>query len=192
MTRFWWVRHGPTHKKTMIGWTDAPADLSDTDQIRRLDDHLPKDAVVISSDLARCTTTAKAIIGTREHLTPRSGLREMHFGDWEGRTFDDISTSAPDHIRTFWETPGDIKAPNGESWNQVALRVTTEVNDLCREYKGRDIVIVAHYGVILTQIQLAGGMNAKAATSFHIDNLSVTRLEHLGDAWRIMGVNHKP
>ncbi|MEH6361384.1 MAG: histidine phosphatase family protein, partial [Amylibacter sp.] len=80
----------------------------------------------------------------------------------------------------------------GESWNQVSARVTTEVHDLCQTHKDRDIVIVAHYGVILTQIQLAGGMSAKAATSFHIDNLSVTRIEHLGDAWRILGVNHKP
>ena len=28
MTRFWLVRHGPTHAKTMVGWTDLPADLS--------------------------------------------------------------------------------------------------------------------------------------------------------------------
>ena len=92
----------------------------------------------------------------------------------------------------YWENPGDVTAPNGESWNEVCLRVGAEVNQLCRDYAGRDIVVVAHYGVILTQIQRAGGMSAKAAISFHIDNLSVTRLEHLGSAWRIMGVNHKP
>jgi len=192
MTRFWWVRHGPTHKKTMVGWTDAPADLSDTDTIQRLDAHLPKGALVVSSDLARCVTTAKAIVGTREYLDPCTSLREIHFGDWEDKSFDDISTSDPDHIRTFWDTPGDIAAPNGESWNQVCRRVATEVNGLCQKHNGRDIVIVAHYGVILTQIQLAGGMSAKAATSFHIDNLSVTRIDHLGEAWRILGVNHKP
>lgn len=192
MTRFWWVRHGPTHKKTMVGWTDAPADLSDTDQIQRLDAHLPKDALVVSSDLTRCMTTAEAIVGARERLNPRHGLREFHFGDWEDKGLDDISITHPDEIRTFWDTPGDAKAPNGESWNQVSARVTTEVYDLCQTHENRDIVIVAHYGVILTQIQLAGGMTAKAATSFHIDNLSVTRIDHLGDVWRILGVNHKP
>jgi len=192
MTRFWWVRHGPTHKKTMIGWTDAPADLSDTAQIARLDAHLPQDALVVSSDLSRCVTTAHAIVGAREHLPPRQGLREFHFGDWEDRAFDNIATTHPDEIRTFWDTPGTLKAPNGESWNEVSARVATEVNDLCQTHENRDIIIVAHYGVILTQIQMSGGMSAKAATSFHIDNLSVTRLDHLGDAWRISGVNHKP
>jgi broad specificity phosphatase PhoE len=192
MTRFWWVRHGPTHKKTMIGWTDAPADLSDTAQIERLNAHLPQDALVVSSDLSRCVTTAQAIVGSREHLPPRQGLREFHFGDWEDRGFDDITTTHPDEIRTFWDTPGTVKAPNGESWNDVSARVATEVSNLCHAHEKRDIIIVAHYGVILTQIQMAGGMSAKAATSFHIDNLSVTRIDHLGDAWRISGVNHKP
>ena len=28
MTRFWWVRHGPTHAKGMVGWSDLAADLS--------------------------------------------------------------------------------------------------------------------------------------------------------------------
>ena len=192
MTRFWWVRHGPTHVKTMIGWTDAPADLSNHDQINRLTAHLPKDAVIVSSDLLRGVQTADAITGQRNRLDHRHGLREIHFGDWEGLSFDEISTQDPDHIRNFWDNPGDIEAPNGESWNQLCLRVGTEINALCKEFEGRDIIVVAHYGVILSQIQRAGGMNAKAATSFHIDNLSVTQLEHLGDAWRIMGVNHKP
>ncbi len=36
MTRFWLVRHGPTHAKAMIGWTDLVADLSDVETLARL------------------------------------------------------------------------------------------------------------------------------------------------------------
>ncbi|MCX8953857.1 histidine phosphatase family protein, partial [Ruegeria sp. NA] len=39
MTRLHLVRHGPTHAKTMVGWSDLPADLSDTAALRRLHDH---------------------------------------------------------------------------------------------------------------------------------------------------------
>lgn len=39
--RLWWVRHGPTHAKTFIGWTDRPADLSDTAALARLAAFLP-------------------------------------------------------------------------------------------------------------------------------------------------------
>ena len=61
MTRFWLVRHGPTHAKSMVGWTDLAADLSDTAALARLNAHLPPDAPVISSDLSRAITTADAL-----------------------------------------------------------------------------------------------------------------------------------
>ena len=57
MTTLWLVRHGPTHAKAMIGWTDLPADLSDAGAIARLRAALP-DAPIVSSDLIRAVTTA--------------------------------------------------------------------------------------------------------------------------------------
>jgi alpha-ribazole phosphatase len=42
MTRLWLVRHGPTHARTMVGWTDLPADLSDVAALARLSAHLPR------------------------------------------------------------------------------------------------------------------------------------------------------
>ncbi|MFT7136552.1 MAG: alpha-ribazole phosphatase, partial [Akkermansiaceae bacterium] len=51
MTTWHWVRHGPTHEKTLVGWRDVPADLSDHAQIARLNAHLPRDAILVSSDL---------------------------------------------------------------------------------------------------------------------------------------------
>ena len=47
VTRFWWVRHGPTHEKAFVGWRDVPADLSDHAAIARLDAHLPQGAVLV-------------------------------------------------------------------------------------------------------------------------------------------------
>ncbi|HHL22744.1 MAG TPA: histidine phosphatase family protein, partial [Aliiroseovarius sp.] len=29
MISWWWLRHGPTHAKGLVGWSDVPADLSD-------------------------------------------------------------------------------------------------------------------------------------------------------------------
>ena len=46
----------------MIGWTDLPADLSDSAALRRLSAHLPKHAPVISSDLTRAITTAGLVL----------------------------------------------------------------------------------------------------------------------------------
>lgn len=192
MTRFWWVRHGPTHAKGFVGWADVPADLSDTAALARLDAHLPKNALVISSDLQRSITTASAICGQRERLDHSPGLREMHFGDWDQRVFSDIEAEDPDRAREFWTNPGDSTPPNGESWHDTANRVSGAVEKLIKQHPDRDIIVVAHFGVILTQIQRATSMSPKSTLSFTIDNLSVTQIDHLGDAWRISGINHKP
>lgn len=193
MTRFWWVRHGPTHADGAVGWRDIPADLSDKAALKRLADHLPDDATVISSDLQRASATADAIQGARLRLPHDEALREMNYGDWDGLPFDEIAKTDPIASRQFWEEPGAAAPPNGESWDALTARIAAAVDVLVADHRG-DIIVVAHFGVILSALQRAGRMDAKSVFSFKIDNLSVTRLDYLHDtkAWRVEGVNHRP
>ena len=190
MSRFFWVRHGPTHAKSMVGWSDIPADLSNTAQIKRLSDHLPQDALVISSDLCRATATADAITANRTRLAHDPDLREIHFGDWELQKFSDVEDQT--HIRQFWDSPGDIAPPNGESWNTVRARVSAAVARLIAAHPNRDIIAVAHFGAILTQVQRAANLSAYNTLSHHIDNLSVTQLTYRDSGWQTGVINHLP
>ncbi len=187
MTRFWLVRHGPTHAKAMIGWTDLPADLSDTAALSRLNAHLPPDAPVISSDLQRAIATADAL-GPRPRLPHDPDLREMHFGQWEARAFAEIEAGSPAHIRAFWETPGDIAPPGGESWNDLATRTHAALDRL--HGIAPDIIVVAHFGPILTALQRAAGLTATQVFAHRIDNLSVTCLTLAPP--RVFTINHLP
>ncbi len=189
MTRFWWVRHGPTHKKAAIGWSDPPADLSDTAALERLSAHLP-DAPVVSSDLSRAVATADAIQRNRQRLPHLPDIREMNYGAWEGLGFDTIAQRDPDISHAFWTTPGDIAPPEGESWNSLSTRVRRAIDTLSGQHD--DIIAVAHFGTILAALQYAGGFDPAHAFAFKIDNLSVTRLDRIDMRWRIHGVNHTP
>lgn len=191
MSRLFMVRHGPTHAKSMVGWSDVPADLSDLAALERLSGFLPQAAPVISSDLSRAVETANAIENGRARLPHDADLREMHFGDWELRRFDEVSAEAPQHIRSFWETPGDIAPPNGESWNGVCARVDGAVDRLLHSHGGQDLIIVAHFGAILTQVARAEGLSGSDAFGHKIDNLSVTVIETVGD-WGAPLINHLP
>ena len=191
MTRLWLVRHGPTHAKSMIGWTDLPADLSDTAQIARLHAHLPAGAVLQSSDLIRATATADALAQGRHRLPHDPALREIHFGAWEQRSFAEIDAEAPDHIRAFWETPGDVAAPDGESWNDLRARIGAAITALTQTHQG-DIIVVAHFGAILAAVQHATGISTAEALSHKIDNLSVTRLDLGPSGWMLRQINHLP
>lgn len=191
MTTVYWVRHGPTHQTAFTGWRDVPADLSDTAALGRLSDYLPADAVVISSDLIRAVATADAIAGDRVRLPHDADLREFDFGAWDGLHFSEVATRDPELCRRFWEEPGDIAAPQGESWNAVAARVGAAI-DRARNIAGpRPIIAVAHFGAILTHLSAAGGLSPKLALSYKIDTLSITELTHAGD-WRIGRINHIP
>ena len=187
MTRFWLVRHGPTHAKAMIGWTDLPADLSDTAALARLSAHLPADAPVISSDLSRAVATADAL-GPRHRLPHDPALREIHFGAWEQRGFAEVEAESPDLIRAFWETPGTVCPPGGESWNDLTARTWAALDRL--QGVAPDLIVVAHFGPILAALQRARGLRAVEVFSYRIDNLSVTTLAlHPPE---VGAINHRP
>lgn len=190
MTRVFWVRHGPTHAKSMVGWSDIPADLSDTARVMRLSAHLPKKAVVISSDLIRASGTADAITGNRLRLPHDRDLREIHFGQWELQAFDTITDQ--DHLRAFWDNPGDICPPGGESWHELTHRVSAAIHRVMASHPDMDIIAVAHFGAILTQVQKALRVTAYEAFGHRIDNLSVTELRHGSEGWAAHSINHIP
>ena len=192
MITFHWVRHGPTHEKAFVGWRDVPADLSDRARIDRLHRHLPAGAALVASDLSRASATADVLGRGRARLPDDPRLREFHFGDWDGRHFSDITETDPYLSRAYWEAPGDIAPPGGESWNAAAARVRMAVDALIAAPPARDIVIVAHFGVILTQVQRAMGVDAAAVLAHRIDPLSVTDLAFDGRGWRVGRINHSP
>lgn len=192
MTTWHWVRHGPTHERAFVGWRDVPADLSDTGAVARLDAHLPKRALLVSSDLIRSVATADVLGAGRTRLPHHAGLREFHFGEWDGRHHAEVAESHPELSRAYWERPGDVAPPGGESWNEAAARVARVVEAMTEAHPGAHIVAVAHFGVILTQVQRALGVEPHEVLAHKIDTLSVTTITHGSQGWQLRGINHQP
>ena len=191
MTRFWWVRHGPTHETAFSGWRDVPADLTDTARLQRLDAALPR-APVIASDLIRASATAATLTQDRPRLADCPALRELHFGDWDGKHWSEVAETHPDLSRLYWESTGDHAPPNGESWNEASARISREVDRLLATHRGGDLILVAHFGAILTQLARAQGYDVARAFQHKIDTLSLTRLTHDGTGWTAEVINHTP
>ena len=182
--RLWLVRHGPTHAKTLIGHTDRPADLSDRAALASLEAALPP-ALIVSSDLTRTIATADALQGDRPRLSHDPRLREFHYGAWEDRPF--AAFDGP-LSRAFFETPGDVRPPGGESWNDVAARVDAALSDHADR---SDLIAVCHFGVILILYARAAGLAPKAALAQTVAPLSLTRLDW-GARPRAVFVDRRP
>jgi alpha-ribazole phosphatase len=187
-TRIWWVRHAPTHARTLAGQRDIAADLSDSAALARLSAFLPAAAPVTSSDLLRARATADAIAFTHPRVPPDPGFREFDHGAWEGLHWTEIAARWPALSRQFWESPGDAAPPGGESWNAGAARVSRTID----RHLGTlpDLIVVAHMGPILTQLARATGQSPADTLAQVIPPLSVTCLSHDGTAWSAALVAH--
>ncbi len=188
MRRIWWVRHGPTHRREMVGWSDLPADLSDTAALARLSAFLP-DAPVISSDLSRAVATADAIQGHRPRLPHARGLREINFGAWELKSADEIEASDPALARAYWDDPIRHRPPGGESLAELLDRVEAALAPLGDH---PELIAVAHFGVILSQLHRALGGPVRETLAQRIDNLSVTELSLGPSGWQAGEINRRP
>jgi len=176
MSRLFLVRHGPTHVKAMVGWTDVKADLTDAAALARLRASLPQKALMVSSDLRRAIDTADALQLRQTRLPHAMGLREMHFGEWEMKTFNDVNATDPDGIFAFYDTPGDVAPPKGESWNMFSARVDTAIDTLPEKMKS---VMSMYYRDNMKMCEIGARLNITESRVSQIHTNAVSRLRRM-------------
>ena len=136
--RLFLVRHGATDWSDagrFNGTTDVPLNERGRDQAERLAHSLLAPSLW-SSDLSRARATAEAL--GEPTVDPR--LRELDFGELEGKTWMECSAAVRRALLTF----EDFVAPGGESVAELATRAESFVAEL----PPGDHVIVTHGGVI--------------------------------------------
>lgn len=170
------------------GRHDGAPDLSDGAAIAALAAALPEGAHWVTSPLRRAVETATALAVAAARPRPaaerEADLMEQDFGDWEGRPYDRIDPA-------FWDAPATNRPPGGESFADVVDRVSALVLRLSAVAE-RDIVAVAHAGVIRAALAQALRCPPAGALRFAIDPLSTTRLDIFSGAtpaWRVVFTN---
>lgn len=143
----WLVRHGETMAsaaKRIAGWLDTPLTPRGREEARALRPVLDGRRFdgVWSSDLSRAVETARLAWG---EAVPDRRLREVSFGDLEGRPFAETGVPADRQVLAF----RGFAAPGGEHLDQARERVSGFLEALP---DGRHLLFV-HGGVIrlLTQ-----------------------------------------
>jgi len=198
VTRWWWVRHAPViaNKGRIYGQEDLPCDCSDLPAFKFLARTLPENALLVTSNLQRTHQTADGIAGGGLQMSPaiiEPDFREQSFGNWQGLTYEEFGNLRDGLVHRYWLTPAFERAPNGESFSDLVGRTVPSITKLTAEHAGRNIISVAHGGTIRAAIAFAVGVDVESALAFSIDNLSITRLDHIasdsGNSWRIGFLN---
>lgn len=148
------VRHGVTawnKERKYLGWTDPCLMESEKYQLHSLRNAFKEIQFdrCYSSDLKRCLETLSYIYQT-EKLVMDERLRELHFGEWEGKTYEMLKED--NHYKQWlinWET---IVPPKGESAKKFQERIHSFLFDLLENHghlkKHQKLLIVTHGGVI--------------------------------------------
>ena len=199
-TRWWWIRHAPVTENSgkIYGQVDLPADFNGTEAtVRALANILPIASIAIVSDLIRSVATAEALkkagaAWSEEHQEP--DFREQNFGDWQGLSHEELSAFRKGLPYKGWLAPAFDRPPNGESYSDVVGRVVPAIIRHTSLSAGNDIIAVAHAGSIRAAISYALGLDPETSLSFSLENLSLTRLDHIETdddvgIWRIICIN---
>ena len=111
--------------------------------------------IIFSSDLARAYNTAVllgeqlGIDSDRIYLT--KFLREVYYGDYAGRKFDDFDPSYHRDMDKFF--------PNGESRNFMKMRVLYYINQFILKQPATSIILIVHGGPLRAILSQYAGMD---------------------------------
>ena len=138
--RLFLVRHGQTDWSASgqhTGWTDLPLNDTGRRQAALLAARLApmRFAAVFTSPLVRALDTCRAA-GLAEEAIVDPDLREWDYGEYEGRTTDEIRETQPGW--SIWADP----VPGGETIDDVAARVDRVIERTLR-VEG-DVAIFGH------------------------------------------------
>ena len=153
-------------------------------QVRELAQALADEGLhaVYSSDLQRAHATAQAVadrvgLGVRVHR----GLRERHFGAFEGLSFDEIQQRHPeDALRWRRREPG-FAPGGGEALADFHQRCVAACAELARRHPGGSVLLVAHGGVLDCLYRAATRAALDAPRTWQLGNAAVNRLLHSDD-----------
>ncbi len=93
-------------------------------------------------------TVAPLCKATGQEPQYRDGLRELDFGDWEGKTFEEARLEfGQDYLN--WLADAGWNAPNaGERGIDVAQRALSVLHEIQSEHEQGDVLVVSHKATI--------------------------------------------
>jgi len=172
------------------GHRDIGLDAQGHRQAQRLAGRLAAAGLVAihTSDLARARDTA-APVAARLGIPAVSdaGLRERCYGDFEGRTYDQIEADFPDAY-TRWQArdPDFVLPGGGESLRVFAARCTVAFERIARRYAGARVAAVAHGGVLDIAYRVATGLALDVPRRHELLNASINRIRFEDGRWSLI------
>lgn len=191
MIRLYLVRHGETednNNKYLCGWSDVSINNKGRLQAKGLAEAIKglDIDIIYTSTLKRTMETAEYIMMDRNcSLQPLDFLRELNFGDFEGHTMMELKEKYPEDFKKIQEDSVNYCFPKGESMYQMHQRVAEGIDEILAKSEGKNIMLVAHSGVIRSILAHLLTGDIKRHWNFKIHHCTLNAIERV-DGFNIL------
>lgn len=193
------VRHGITSwnkEKRYLGHSDEPLLGSELHKLDPLRDALGRITFdyCYSSDLKRCTETFRYLVKNKcDCFDPR--LREIHFGDWEGLTYEQLKEDG--HYQKWLNDWECVAPPNGETFGQFNERIASFLAEILLLTRPSNKVLICTHGGVIRSILMNFAVT-KALWELPVEHAKGYRLslqqqkgEWLCNSWSVVPIQEK-
>lgn len=184
------IRHGETQmnrKKILQGNSDSPLTESGMDGAKKIAEQLKAEGfdLVISSHLGRAIKTAEIIMQGRDiPIVQEPLVSEMCFGDWQGKTQEEIcidEISKQNYINYFKYPEKYVPVQGAETFKQLLDRAESflrKMMNYSREHPEDKVLLVTHGAYIKALLSVVSDLDIKDFWKEpFITNLSLTILD---------------
>jgi len=140
---------------------------------------------IISSPLTRCARLATGLnhaLSVQAPITTFDAFKEINFGEWEGKTWQNIGEKA---LTDWGDNLLDYRFPKGESTREFDHRVIQGWQHVMTQLQAsktpQTCVVIAHAGVIRSILSHFLHMPLQHSLLLKIDKMSVSQLEVVCD-----------
>src|SRR5512138_590472 len=147
-TRIYLIRHGEVighETPSYNGHADVGLTERGVAQYHQLKERLADAGITAcyTSDLTRCVTGAR-IIGESLGIEPlpKSELRELNIGIWEGLTWNEIIARYPDQWQARLADLVNYRVPGGENLLDLAARALPALKAIVASHRGENVLVV--------------------------------------------------
>ena len=193
MTTVLLVRHGMTDAvgHRIVGWTPGVGlNALGAEQAAKLGSELASIEVdaIHSSPLERAMLTAEAI---RAHqrcpIAQREGLGEVRFGEWTGKTLEELDADERWDRWNAIRTMG--RAPGGETMLDVQRRMFGELTYARDRHPEGTVALVSHADAIRSLLVYLLGMSMDVFLRLRVDPASVSIIRITDWILEVGGIN---
>jgi alpha-ribazole phosphatase len=142
---------------------------------------------VYSSPRLRARETAVAV---NRDVVIEDDLREIDFGELEGRSYDEIAATDPELYRAWMERPTTVHFPGGESFAELKVRALEALDRMRAAHEAA--VVITHGGVL--RAGLAAWLAMPDEAIFRLDQRygGVTIVDWIDDVPLVRLMNGEP